>query len=113
LELLGHGDSILSSRPSAKSRGADGRRARRSRLSVRGPRGSRRAMRAIVVEGPSQDLVIGDVPRPEVAPERVLVEVHATAVNRADLLQRRGFYPPPPGESDVLGLEAAGVVAEI
>ena len=69
-------------------------------------------MRAIVVQGPSQDLVIGDVPRPEVGPESVLVEVHATAVNRADLLQRRGLYPPPPGESDVLGLEAAGVVVE-
>ncbi len=69
-------------------------------------------MRAISVEGPPQDLVVGDVPRPEVGPESVLVEVHATAVNRADLLQRRGLYPPPPGDSDVLGLEAAGVVAE-
>ncbi len=39
--------------------------------------------------------------------------MHATAVNRADLLQRRGFYPPPPGESEILGLEAAGVVASV
>jgi tumor protein p53-inducible protein 3 len=70
-------------------------------------------MRAIVVQGADQDLVIGDVPRPEVTPETVLIEVYATAVNRADLLQRRGFYPPPPGESDILGLEAAGVVAEV
>ena len=43
----------------------------------------------------------------------MLIDVHATAVNRADLLQRRGFYPPPPGESDILGLEAAGIVATI
>jgi tumor protein p53-inducible protein 3 len=40
----------------------------------------------------------------------VLVEVKATALNRADLLQRRGVYPPPPGASDILGLECAGVV---
>jgi putative PIG3 family NAD(P)H quinone oxidoreductase len=70
-------------------------------------------MRAIVIEGPDQDLVIREMPRPEVAPENVLVEVHATAVNRADLLQRRGFYPPPPCESPILGLEAAGVVAAV
>jgi putative PIG3 family NAD(P)H quinone oxidoreductase len=70
------------------------------------------AMRAIVIEGPNQDLVLAEVPRPEYGPESVLVEVHATAVNRADLLQRRGLYPPPPGESEILGLEAAGVVAE-
>src|SRR5947207_8707467 len=69
-------------------------------------------MRAILVEGADHALVVGERPRPEVGPESVLGEVHATAVNRADLLQRRGFYPPPPGESDVLGLEAAGVVAE-
>ncbi len=70
-------------------------------------------MRAILIEGPSHDLVLGEAPRPELGPESVLVEVHATAVNRADLLQRRGFYPPPPGESEILGLEAAGVVAEV
>lgn len=70
-------------------------------------------MRAIRIEGPARDLVLGDVPRPEVGAESVLVEVHATAVNRADLLQRRGLYPPPPGESEILGLEAAGVVSEV
>lgn len=43
----------------------------------------------------------------------VLIEVHATAVNRADLSQRAGRYPPPPGESEILGLECAGVVVEI
>ena len=45
-------------------------------------------------------------------PREVLVEVHATAVNRADLLQRAGGYPPPPGAPETLGLELAGVVAE-
>jgi len=43
----------------------------------------------------------------------VLVEVHATAVNRADLLQARGLYPPPPGESPILGLEVAGAIRTI
>ena len=43
----------------------------------------------------------------------VVIDVVATAVNRADLLQRRGFYPPPPGVSDVLGLECSGRVAEV
>lgn len=43
----------------------------------------------------------------------VLIEVHASAVNRADLSQRAGKYPPPPGESEILGLECAGVVVEI
>lgn len=46
-------------------------------------------------------------------PGQVRVRVMATAVNRADLLQRRGQYPPPPGESDILGLEAAGEIDQI
>jgi len=53
------------------------------------------------------------VDAPEPGPEEALVEVHATAVNRADLLQRRGLYPPPEGASDIPGLEASGVVAEV
>lgn len=61
----------------------------------------------------SGDLSWGDVPSPSPGLHDVLVDVHATAVNRADLLQRRGFYPPPPGESEILGLEAAGVVAAV
>src|SRR5689334_434378 len=69
-------------------------------------------MRAVLIEGPDHALVVRDVPRPPCPPDGVLVDVHATAVNRADLLQRRGLYPPPPGESEILGLEAAGVVAE-
>lgn len=48
--------------------------------------------------------------RPVPGPGEVLLKVHATAVNRADLMQRRGLYPPPPGASEILGLEAAGEV---
>lgn len=53
-----------------------------------------------------------DVPMPTLAADAVLIKIHATAVNRADLLQRRGLYPPPPGESEIIGLEAAGVIVE-
>lgn len=51
-----------------------------------------------------------DVPNPTVSPGKVLIRVGAAGVNRADLLQVRGMYPPPPGESEVLGLECAGIV---
>ena len=50
---------------------------------------------------------------PEPQPHEVLVTIHATAVNRADLLQRRGGYDPPPGAPPYLGLEMAGVVAAV
>ncbi len=69
-------------------------------------------MRAVVIKefgGPEQ-LSITDLPNPEPGPGEVLIAVRATALNRADLLQRRGLYPPPPGATDVLGLECAGVV---
>lgn len=46
-------------------------------------------------------------------PGEVRVEVAATAVNRADLMQRQGFYPPPPGASDIIGLECSGTIAEL
>ena len=52
-------------------------------------------------------------PTPSPGRARSLVDVAATAVNRADLLQRQGFYPPPPGASDVLGLECSGTVAAV
>src|SRR6516162_7750723 len=72
-------------------------------------------MRAIVVREPGDETVLrlGDVPRPELGPADVRIRVTATAVNRADLLQRQGLYPPPPGASDVLGLECAGTVVEV
>lgn len=72
-------------------------------------------MKAIVVDGAGgpEKLVLRDVPEPELGRSRVLVDVRATALNRADLLQRRGLYPPPPGASDILGLECAGVVSQV
>lgn len=71
-------------------------------------------MKATLIAGDgSGNLSWGDAPAPTAGPHDVVVDVHATAVNRADLLQRRGFYPPPPGESEILGLEAAGVVASV
>lgn len=71
-------------------------------------------MRAIVIReaGGPEVLELRDVPDPEVRPGHVLLDVRATALNRADLLQRRGLYPPPMGETDILGLECAGVVRE-
>ncbi|HEX6101066.1 MAG TPA: NAD(P)H-quinone oxidoreductase [Thermoanaerobaculia bacterium] len=68
-------------------------------------------MRAILVTQ-THALEIGDAPRPVLGPHDLRIAVRATAVNRADLLQRAGRYPPPPGASHVLGLECAGVVAE-
>jgi putative PIG3 family NAD(P)H quinone oxidoreductase len=69
-------------------------------------------MRAVVVDQPGEPdaMRLADVPDPRPAAGEVLLRVHATAVNRADLLQRRGFYPPPPGASEILGLEASGEV---
>jgi len=69
-------------------------------------------MKAIVV-GESGELAFEDVPDPRLRPGEVMVDVHATALNRADLSQRTGHYPPPPGESEILGLEMAGVVSEV
>ena len=55
---------------------------------------------------------VGDLPDPSAGPGEVLVAVKAAGLNHADLLQLRGLYPPPPGESKVLGMECAGVVVE-
>ncbi len=72
-------------------------------------------MRAVVVDEPGgpERLRIVDRPRPEPGTGDVLLAVRSTSVNGADLLQRRGGYPPPSGAGDVLGLEAAGVVIEV
>lgn len=71
-------------------------------------------MRAVQLHkfGSADELFIGDVAIPEREKAEVLVKVRATALNRADLLQRQGKYPPPEGESDILGLEMAGEVIE-
>ncbi len=72
-------------------------------------------MRAIVIDQPGDENVmhLAEVPAPAAGPGELLVRVAATAVNRADLLQRRGLYPPPPGASPLLGLECSGTVAAV
>lgn len=72
-------------------------------------------MKAIVVEGNRDHPVLAwrDVPDVTYGAGDVLLEITATAVNRADLAQARGNYPPPPGASEILGLEASGVVREV
>ena len=72
-------------------------------------------MRAITISQPGGPEVLtwNEVPDPVPKDGEVLVDVAASAVNRADLLQRQGNYPPPPGASDILGLECSGVVAEV
>ena len=72
-------------------------------------------MRAIVVDAPGDERVLrlGEVPAPSLPPGALRIRVAASAVNRADLLQRQGLYPPPPGASPILGLECAGRVIEL
>jgi putative PIG3 family NAD(P)H quinone oxidoreductase len=72
-------------------------------------------MRAVTISSPGGPEVLGwgEVPDPVCGPGEVLVDVAATAVNRADTLQRQGHYPPPPGASEVLGLECSGVISEV
>ncbi len=72
-------------------------------------------MKAIVVEEPGgpERLRLREVPEPLLGRNRVMVDIKSTALNRADLLQRRGLYPPPRGASEILGLECAGVVSQL
>lgn len=72
-------------------------------------------MKAVIPKEPGGPEVLeyADVPDPELDDGLVLLDVAATAVNRADLLQRQGHYPPPPGASDILGLECSGTVAAV
>jgi len=72
-------------------------------------------MKAIVVSEPGgpENLKLAEVPDPELRAGAALVRVRATALNRADLLQRRGMYPPPSGESEILGMECAGEVMAV
>jgi putative PIG3 family NAD(P)H quinone oxidoreductase len=63
--------------------------------------------------GGPEVLALREVPAPTPGPGEVLLDVAATAVNRADLLQRQGYYPPPPGASDIIGLECSGTVAAV
>ena len=73
-------------------------------------------MRAVIYSGAGgpEVITIGEVPKPEVRPEHVRVRVHAAGLNRADLVQRRGQYPAPPGwPADIPGLEYAGEVEAV
>ncbi|MEI5673266.1 MULTISPECIES: NAD(P)H-quinone oxidoreductase [unclassified Nocardioides] len=72
-------------------------------------------MRAVVASGTGgpEVLSVAEVPDVEAGPGEVLVAVAAAGLNRADLLQRQGFYPPPPGASDVIGMECSGTVAAL
>lgn len=72
-------------------------------------------MKAVIFSenGGPEVLRLADVPAPTLGAREVLLDVRATALNRADLLQRRGLYPPPPGASEILGLECSGVVAAL
>jgi putative PIG3 family NAD(P)H quinone oxidoreductase len=72
-------------------------------------------MRAVVADGVGgpEVLAVVERPDPEPGPGEVVLEVAAAGLNRADLLQRQGFYPPPPGASDVIGMECSGTVAVV
>ncbi len=71
-------------------------------------------MKAITLSDPENktSLTLTEVPMPQLAPGEALVKVHATGVNRGDLLQAAGHYPPPPGASEIMGLECAGTVVD-
>lgn len=72
-------------------------------------------MRAVLVDEPGDEsaLRVGEAPAPELTEGCLRIRVAAAGVNRADLLQRQGLYPPPQGASPILGLECAGEVAEV
>ena len=70
-------------------------------------------MKAILINEITRELYIDKVVKPTIKSDEILVKIQATALNRADLLQKRGLYPPPPGASPILGLEMAGTVVEV
>jgi putative PIG3 family NAD(P)H quinone oxidoreductase len=72
-------------------------------------------MMAVVAPQPdgAEELALIERPVPQAGPGEVLIEVAAAGVNRPDILQRRGLYPPPPGAPDILGLEVAGQVVDV
>ena len=73
-------------------------------------------MQAIVIEGgkegPPEALKLGEIETPKPGPGQILIRVEAAGVNRPDIIQRLGFYPPPPGAPTTMGLEVAGEVVE-
>src|ERR1700742_2318520 len=72
-------------------------------------------MRAIVVERPgsADSLRIAEIPRPAPGPGEILIKVAAAGLNRADIVQRQGHYPPPAGITEILGMEVSGHVSTI
>ena len=72
-------------------------------------------MRAVVPTGPGgpEVLAVSEVPDPVAGPGEVVIDVAAAGLNRADLLQRLGFYPPPPGAPDIIGMECSGTVSSL
>ncbi len=72
-------------------------------------------MRAVIFDRPGDESVlrVAEVPPPVCGPNEVRIQVAGAGINRADLLQRKGLYPPPLGASDILGLECSGTISEI
>ncbi len=74
-----------------------------------------RSMRAVIFERPGDESVlrVSEVPAPVCGSAEVRIRVAGAGINRADLLQRQGLYPPPIGASDILGLECSGTITEV
>ncbi len=72
-------------------------------------------MKAVLMDGFGgiEVLKLGEVERPVPGEGQVLVKTYATSINRPDMVQRQGKYPPPPGDSEILGLEVSGVIEEL
>ena len=69
-------------------------------------------MKAIIVSD-NKNLLWSEAKKPKILDDEVLIKIKATAVNRADVVQKNGFYPPPPGASEILGLECSGIIEAI
>jgi len=72
-------------------------------------------MKAVLMDefGAAEVMKVGEVDTPQPKANEVLIKVVASSINRPDLVQRMGNYPPPAGDSDILGLEVAGTIAEV
>ncbi|EGC40452.1 hypothetical protein DICPUDRAFT_74028 [Dictyostelium purpureum] len=71
-------------------------------------------MKSILLKefGGVENLIIGETEKPKLKNDELLIQVKCYALNRADIIQRNGKYPPPPGDSEILGLEISGIVVE-
>ncbi|THU96668.1 quinone oxidoreductase putative [Dendrothele bispora CBS 962.96] len=73
-------------------------------------------MRAVLIKdgkGPIENLYVGEAPEPVLRPGQVMVKIKSFGLNRMDIIQREGRYPPPPGSSDILGVEFSGSVSAV